>query len=100
MNKLTGAVVASMVAGMFASNAFAADKAGTDAKETSTKVKCSGVNECKGKGECAGAAAACAGHNDCKGKGWITLDSAKACTDKGGTVVADVKDSGKKKETK
>lgn len=99
MNKLTGAVVASMVAGMFASNAFAADKAGTDAKATSSKVKCSGVNECKGKGECGGPSSACAGHNDCKGKGWVTVDSEKACTDKGGKVVAEVKDT-KKKESK
>jgi hypothetical protein len=90
MNKVTGAVVASLVAGLFAANAVAADKA-APAKETSTKVKCTGVNECKGKGECGSADGkhACAGHNDCKGKGWISMDSAKACTDKGGSVVAE-----------
>ena len=81
---------------MFAANAFAADKTATtgkDAKVTTAKVKCSGVNDCKGKGECSGAGHGCAGHNDCKGKGWVTVDTAKACTDKGGTVVADAKDT-------
>lgn len=92
MNKLTGAVVASIVAGVFAANAYAADgKKTTKTKTASMKVKCSNVNECKGKGECAGEGHSCAGHNECKGKGWITVDSAKACTDKGGTVVADKK---------
>ena len=93
MNKVTGVVVASMVAGLFtASNAFADHhEKGSDAKATSAKVKCSGVNECKGKGECGGADHACAGHNGCKGKGWITTDSEKACTDKGGKVVAEAK---------
>jgi hypothetical protein len=100
MNKVTGAVVASIVAGMFAATAFAADKAGTtkDAGKTTTaKVKCSGVNDCKGKGECSGEGHGCAGHNDCKGKGWVTVDSSKACTDKGGSVVADAKEMPKTK---
>jgi uncharacterized membrane protein len=100
MNKVTGAVVASIVAGMFAANAFAADKGAAAAKDTkaaSTKAKCSGVNECKGKGECSGEGHSCAGHNDCKGKGWVTVDSAKACTDKSGTVVADAKKDAPKK---
>lgn len=92
MNKVTGAVVASVVAGLFASNAFAAGKAAPkDTKAASSKAKCSGVNECKGKGECSAEGHSCAGHNECKGKGWVTVDSAKACTDKGGTVVADAK---------
>ena len=90
MDKRIGAVVASLVAGMFAVSAAAADgdKGGTHTKETSTKVKCSGVNECKGKGECAGPGHACAGHNECKAKGWLTKDSEAACKDAGGTVVA------------
>ena len=90
MNKLTGAVVASVVAGLFAGNALAAGAKDTkDSKTTSAKVKCTGVNDCKGKGECSGDGHGCAGNNSCKGKGWITMDSAKACTDKGGKVLAD-----------
>lgn len=90
MDKRTGAVVATLVAGFFAVSATAADgdKGGTRTKETSSKVKCSGVNECKGKGECAGPGHACAGHNECKGKGWLTKDSEQACTAAGGKVVA------------
>jgi uncharacterized membrane protein len=85
MNKVTGAVVATVVAGLFAANTYAAD-AGT---AKAGKVKCSAVNECKGKGECSAEGHSCAGHNDCKGKGWITLADAKTCTDKKGTVVTD-----------
>ena len=85
-----GVAVATLVAGMFALSAAAADggNAGTPTKETSSKVKCSGVNECKGKGECAGPGHACAGHNECKGKGWLTKESEEACKKAGGTVVA------------
>ena len=93
MNKLTGAVVASVVAGLFAANAIAAGttpaKDSKDSKTTSAKVKCTGVNDCKGKGECSGDGHGCSGNNSCKGKGWVTMDSAKACTDKGGKVLAD-----------
>jgi hypothetical protein len=51
-------------------------------------VKCAGVNDCKGKGSCAGADNACKAQNSCKGKGWTEEKSAKACTDKGGKVLA------------
>ncbi|HTM46923.1 MAG TPA: hypothetical protein VL137_18330 [Polyangiaceae bacterium] len=50
-----------------------------------SQIKCLGVNECRGQGQCGGPAGnSCAGQNECKGKGWLLLD-AKACTDKGGT---------------
>ena len=90
MDKRIGAVVATLVAGMFATTALAADgdDAGTRTKQTSSKVKCGGINECKGKGECAGPGHACAGHNDCKGKGWLTKESEEACKEAGGTVIA------------
>ncbi len=100
MDKRTGAVVASLVAGLFAANTALAADPGAEKKDStktaSTKVRCSGINECKGKGECAAEGHACAGHNACKGKGWVTVDSEKACTDKGGAVVAEEK-GGKKK---
>jgi uncharacterized membrane protein len=55
----------------------------TDAK--AAQIKCLGVNECRGQGQCGGPAGnACAGQNECRGKGWILLDS-KTCSAKGGT---------------
>ena len=85
---MKGTVIASAVASLFAANAFAGDKAPKkDTKEASAKVNCSGVNECKAKGECGGAGHDCAGQNECKGKGWVSL-SEKECKTKGGKVIA------------
>ncbi len=82
------AAIASAVASMFlAAGAYAQGKAKQE-KSTSSTVKCAGINACKGQGSCAGADNSCKSHNDCKGHGWTETDSAKACTDKGGTVVA------------
>ena len=52
------------------------------------KVKCEGINSCAGKGACGAADGShdCSGKNSCKGKGWVKVDSAKACTDQGGSV--------------
>ncbi len=78
-----GALVASAVAGLFA----AAMPAVVHAKDTG-KVKCSGINSCKGTGACKSATSSCKGMNDCKGKGWIE-SSAKECKAKKGTVVTE-----------
>ena len=84
MNKTTkGVLLLTAVASLAAS---AADKNAAKAKKddkTAAKVRCEGINECKGKGECAAADYGCAGNNECKGKGWIVV-SAKECTDKHG----------------
>ena len=84
-----GTIIAGAVASMFAMGAFAADPPAAAAKDTkeAAKVKCVGLNECKGKGACGGAGNACAGKNECKGKG-ITPMSAADCTAKKGTVAA------------
>lgn len=78
-----GALIASAVAGMFvaAMPAIAQAKGGG-------KVKCSGINDCKGKGSCKSATSSCKGMNDCKGKGVIE-SSEKDCKAKKGTVVTD-----------
>lgn len=79
-------MIASLAAGLFlAGHVMAEDAPATG--EAAAKVKCSGVNSCKGTGACKSATNACAGQNGCKGKGWIEVDSEKACTDKAGTVV-------------
>ncbi len=80
--KILGVVMATAVASMVLSGQIvkASDTAAAG------KVKCSGINECKGKSACKTADNACMGHNGCKGKGWIEVESEKACTDKGGKV--------------
>lgn len=50
------------------------------------KVKCEGVNSCKGASSCKTLTSDCAGHNACKGKGFVMLtpeecEQAKAKTD-------------------
>jgi hypothetical protein len=86
---MRGAVIATAVCSLFAAgNALAGEKAGGKMKEGAKVVKCAGVNECKGKGACAGADNACKAQNGCKGKGFTEEQSAKACADKGGKVVA------------
>jgi hypothetical protein len=80
---LKGTLIAGAVCSLFAAgSAFAGSTA------AASDVKCSGVNSCKGQGSCKGATNSCKGQNSCKGEGWTTAASAKACTDKGGKVVA------------
>lgn len=92
MKNSKNVLVAAAVASLFAGAAYAGDKVAPkkDAKDAAAQIKCTGVNECKGKGACGGATHDCAGHNECKGKGWITLTE-KDCKAKGGTIVADAK---------
>lgn len=104
MRSEAGALIATIVAGLFAgpgcqstsapstpsTPSAPADAPNTrgDSKATSTKVRCSGINDCSGKGACASATNSCAGKNQCKGKGWIEIDGGEiACTNKGGTIV-------------
>ena len=78
-----GIVIASAVATLLASGTLVAqaeDKAGGD------KVRCSGINECKGHGACAGEGHSCKGQNSCKGQGWVETSAAE-CSEKGGKVV-------------
>lgn len=78
-----GLFIATAVAGLIATGQVMAEAAPA---AIATKVKCSGINACKGQGSCASGEQACAGKNECKGKGWVNVDSEKDCTDKGGTV--------------
>jgi hypothetical protein len=78
-----GALVASAVAGL-----FAAATPGVVYAKDAGKVKCSGINSCKAKGECKSATSSCKGMNDCKGKGWVE-STEKDCKAKKGTVVPD-----------
>jgi hypothetical protein len=86
-----GKAIAMTVAGLLL--AATPSLAHADDKTKEAKVKCAGINECKGKAACSGGGNTCAGQNSCKGKGWIEA-TAKECKDKKGTVVVD-KDAGK-----
>jgi hypothetical protein len=53
------------------------------ARADEAKVKCEGVNSCKGHSACKSANNACKGQNSCKGKGFLEMtqadcDAAKA----------------------
>ena len=82
---MNGKAIAMTVAGLLLAVAprvgHADDKTAKDGK-----VKCGGVNACKGKGGCKGADNACKGQNGCKGKGFVDMTE-KQCKDKGGTVI-------------
>lgn len=86
MRKTSGAVIAAAVTSLFAGAAVAKDKAPAKDDKASAQVKCSGVNECKGKGACGNDKHDCAGLNECKGKGWV-LVAEKECKAKKGTVL-------------
>jgi hypothetical protein len=81
--KLTGLALATAAAGMFATVGISTATAAKHAMDE--KVKCEGVNACKGQGACQTAKNQCSGKNACKGQGWSEV-SAKECKDKGGKV--------------
>ena len=70
VNKLTGIALATAAAGMFALTAAGPVTA------QAAKVKCEGVNGCKGQGGCKGAKNDCKGLNGCKGQGWTEMSQA------------------------
>jgi hypothetical protein len=82
---MNGKAIAMTVAGLLLA---VAPMAHADDKAKEAKVKCSGINSCKGKGSCSGASNGCAGKNGCKGKGWVEA-SEKECKDKKGSVVTE-----------
>ncbi len=57
-----------------------------------TRVKCKGVNACKGQSACQTIANSCQGQNSCKGRGWLYLDGQSRkeandlCKKAGGTI--------------
>ena len=84
--KFKGAIIAAAAAGFFSAASAQADNSAIVLEDAPAKVKCSGINECKGKGSCHTATNECAGKNGCKGKGWVKVSAAE-CTEKGGSVV-------------
>ena len=81
--KLTGAMLATAVAMIFAGNAaYAADN--PDSSAQASQVKCVGGNACKGQSLCQSAESSCKGANACKGKGYVMTPTAKECVAAGG----------------
>jgi uncharacterized membrane protein len=76
---------ATAVALLFIGGAFVGH---ADDKVTAPKVRCFGINSCKGQSYCATAKNACAGQNACKGQGWLRV-SYEECSAKGGRVLPD-----------
>jgi hypothetical protein len=76
--RITGALLATAAAGMFAVAAV------PTAQSAEGNVMCAGVNACKGHGACKGASNACKGQNACKGHGVVAM-SEDACKAIGGT---------------
>ena len=68
--KLSSVALAAAAAVMFSAavSTVSADEA---------KVKCSGVNSCKGQSACKSANNACKGQNSCKGKGYLSMTQAE-----------------------
>jgi hypothetical protein len=68
--KLSSVALAAAAAVMFSAavSTVSADEA---------KVKCAGVNSCKGQSACKSANNACKGQNSCKGKGFMEMTKAE-----------------------
>jgi uncharacterized membrane protein len=84
-SRTTNTVLLAAVAGLL--TASAAGVASTAHAADAEKVKCYGINSCKGTGGCAGAGHGCAGKNACKGQGFVetTKDD---CARQGGKLTA------------
>jgi hypothetical protein len=79
---MTGKALVTTAAAIFAAGTLVSAAHGQAAK-----VKCSGVNSCKGTSACKTALSACKGQNSCKGLGWTEATNAAECTSKGGKVL-------------
>jgi uncharacterized membrane protein len=67
--KIASGAALAAAAAMFLSSGIVSTAVAAEA----AKVKCEGVNSCKGTSECKSADNSCKGQNTCKGHGWVTL---------------------------
>ncbi|MFH0343540.1 MAG: hypothetical protein ACHBNF_15765 [Chromatiales bacterium] len=84
MKNTKGVLLATAAAALFVSQPILAEDVHPVAEG---KVRCSGVNACKGTSECNTKADvnACKGKNACSGQGWVSLTK-EECDTKGGKV--------------
>jgi hypothetical protein len=89
--KLKGILVATAAAGLIGCGGGNANNGAPATPDpsgaTAAKTKCTGLNECKGKGSCAQADHACGGKNACKGQGITLVTTPDECTTKGGKTL-------------
>ena len=84
MNRTKGAAIAAAAATLIL--AGSARLRADEPKKPDDRVMCEGINECAGKGTCAGTQNGCAGMNSCKGKG-VVSSTFKDCVCNGGKTV-------------
>jgi uncharacterized membrane protein len=68
-------LIAAAAAGLFVAGMSGA--ASADHHEGAAKIKCEGVNSCKGKSDCKSAQNSCKGENGCAGKGFLMMSQAE-----------------------
>lgn len=86
LTKTSGITIAAAAAALLISGASLSPAQSAEKKMMEpVKVKCFGLNSCKGKGSCKTAMNECKGKNACQGKGFKELTSAD-CTTQGGTT--------------
>jgi hypothetical protein len=73
--KVQSSLIATAAAGLFL--AGLAGAAGAEDPGTEAKIKCEGVNGCKGHSDCKTAHSECKGMNSCKGKGFLMMTEAE-----------------------
>lgn len=81
LSKSSGVAIAATAAFLLVSGAVGVQTAGAQ----DAKVKCYGVNACKGQSACKTASSQCKGLNACKGQGFSALSKAD-CTAQGGKL--------------
>lgn len=77
----SGAALAATAAAILLSGAIPSSTTAQAASDY--KVKCFGINACKGTGSCKSVGNECKGHNACKGQGFSMLKKS-TCLAKGG----------------
>ena len=70
-----GVLVASAAAALFLAGVPGASHAEESGAEA--KIKCEGVNACKGHSDCQTATNQCKGQNSCSGKGFVMMTEAE-----------------------
>src|ERR1700737_1239177 len=92
---ITGAAVAGLLSGSFATRTIAASVSGTAGSALHNAVDlekgkhaCKGQNECKGQGGCKAGDNGCKGKNSCKGKGGSKTAADSSCKGKDGCKAA------------
>jgi len=78
--KITGFILATAAAGLFATADLGKIYAGSEGK-----IQCSGVNTCRGQSDCSTANNECKGHNSCMGESWLYMTE-EECRAEGGKI--------------